>query len=212
MKIESFTFNMFGVNTYILWAEESKDAFVIDPGMVSVNEKQEFDTFIQENKLNVCCVINTHQHLDHTFGDLYVKNKYSCSLKAHKGDHFLGEHLTGQARMFGIFDEFEPINIDVELNEGDVLELGKEKIYIIHVPGHSPGSILLYSPENNILISGDVLFRQSIGRTDLTQGNHEQLINGIESKLFILPPNTIVYPGHGPTTTIGHEITHNPFV
>lgn len=212
MEVKDFTFNMFGVNTYIIWDKDSRDAFVIDPGMISNEDKRIFDTYIQDNNLNVCCIINTHQHLDHTFGDLYVKEKYSCSIKAHIGDHYLGQHLTGQARMFGIFEEFEPINIDEELKEGDILQLGNENIQVIHVPGHSPGSILLYAPDSDILISGDVLFKQSIGRTDLTGGNYDQLITGINSKLMNLPHETIVYPGHGPQTTIGHEITHNPFI
>ncbi len=212
MEVKCFTFNMFGVNTYIIWDKDNRDAFVIDPGMISNEDKRVFDTYIQDNNLNVCCIINTHQHLDHTFGDLYVKEKYSCPIKAHIGDHYLGQHLTGQARMFGIYEEFEPINIDEELKEGDILPLGNENIQVIHVPGHSPGSILLYAPNSKILISGDVLFKQSIGRTDLTGGNYDQLITGINSKLMNLPHDTIVYPGHGPQTTIGYEITYNPFL
>ncbi len=212
MKIRQFAFNMFSVNTYVVWDETTHEAAIIDPGMIDDYENAQLDSFIKSENLNVIHLINTHLHLDHTFGDDYIKKQYNLTLKGHISDNILGMNRAAQARMFGIPVDLQPITIDTPLDENDTITLGNENIKILHIPGHSPGSIVLYFPQSGFVLSGDVLFRSSIGRTDLTQGNHEQLIDGITTKLLTLPPETIVYPGHGPMTSIKFEITNNPYL
>lgn len=212
MKIKQFTFNMFGVNTYVLWDEKTLEAAIVDPGMVDEAEENVLDSFIERNHLKVTHLINTHLHLDHTFGDKHVMERYGVELEGHHSDEFLGDNLPAQARAFGIGREVAPIDIDKELKEGDKIMLGDEAIYVLHVPGHSPGSLVLYVPTSGFLLAGDVLFKNSIGRSDLAGGNGPELIDGIETKLLTLPPETIVYPGHGPATSIGSEATFNPYL
>lgn len=212
MKINRFTFNMFGVNTYILWDDSSKDAAIIDPGMINQNEQNLVDNFIQSNKLNLTHLINTHMHIDHSFGIKHISKKYGLSLECNSMDQFLAERLKEQAQMFGLPITIDDLKIGVNLTDGDIIQLGNEHLNIIQVPGHSPGSIVIYAPESSFIISGDVLFNKSIGRTDLPGGDYNQLINAITKKLMILPTDTIVYPGHGPETTIAEELNNNPYI
>lgn len=212
MKIKSFTFNMFGVNTYVLWNETTNEAAIVDPGMINEAEERVLDDFIDNNHLKVTHLINTHLHIDHTFGDRHIKERYGVQVEGHQNDDFLGENIPAQARAFGIGNEVAPVEIDKILHEGEKINLGDESIEVLHVPGHSPGSLVLYVPTSGFLIAGDVLFKNSIGRTDLAGGNGPELINGIESKIMTLPPETIVYPGHGPATTVGDEATFNPYL
>lgn len=212
MKIQKFTFNMFGVNTYILWDEASREAAVVDPGMIDEAEERVLDDFIKRNDLKVTHLINTHMHLDHTFGDRHIKKLYGVGVEGHQSDDFLGENLPAQARAFGIGQEVTPIEIERNLREGDKIMIGDEALEVLHVPGHSPGSLVLYAPKSRFLLAGDVIFKNSIGRTDLAGGNGPELIDGIQSKIMTLPPDTIVYPGHGPSTTIGSEATFNPYL
>ena len=157
-------------------------------------------------------MINTHMHIDHSFGVKYIKDKYGVMLMGNMEDYFLAERLKQQANMFGLPVSVEDLVIDVDLKDGDKLKIGDEEIIIKQVPGHSPGSIVLYAIDSNFIISGDVLFQHSIGRTDLPGGNYQQLINAINNKLMTLPDDTIVYPGHGFETTIIEEKKHNPYI
>ena len=197
MKVSRFIFNMFGVNTYVLWDPESLEAAIVDPGM---------------SDGRVTHLINTHSHLDHIFGNAYVKEKYGLKIKAHPEDEFLATDLPNQAKRFGIQLPLTPQRTEVELHDGDTLFLGKERIEIISVPGHSPGSIALYCPESNFVITGDALFAGSIGRTDLPKGNQATLIDSIQKKLMTLPDSTVILPGHGGESTIGREKLANPFI
>lgn len=212
LKIHNLEFNMFGENTYIVWDETTREAMIVDPGMIDPAEQYTLTTFISDRGLKPKYLVNTHMHLDHTFGDEYVMAKYNLPLLAHEAEAPFGLNREAQARSFGIRMVIEPLQIDSTLQEGDKLTLGKAEIEILHVPGHSPGSIVLYSPDSQFIIAGDVLFRSSIGRTDLAMGNHEQLIYGIRNKLLTLPDATTVYPGHGPKTTIGYERQYNPYL
>lgn len=212
MKIQKFTFNMFGVNTYILWDEASHEAAIVDPGMIDEAEERVLDDFIKRNNLKITHLINTHMHLDHTFGDRHIQKQYGVKIEGHQSDDFLGENLPAQARSFGIGQEVTPIEIEHNLHEGDKIKIGDEELEVLHVPGHSPGSLVLYAPKSGFLLAGDVIFKNSIGRTDLAGGNGPELIDGIQSKIMTLPPDTIVYPGHGPSTTIGSEATFNPYL
>ena len=212
MKVSRFIFNMFGVNTYVLWDPESLEAAIVDPGMIDGRENEALDNFIGKHRLKVTNLINTHSHLDHIFGNAYVKEKYGLKIKAHPEDEFLATDLPNQAKRFGIQLPLTPQRTEVELHDGDTLFLGKERIEIISVPGHSPGSIALYCPESNFVITGDALFAGSIGRTDLPKGNQATLIDSIQKKLMTLPDSTVILPGHGGESTIGREKLANPFI
>ena len=200
IDIYKFTFNPFGENTYLLVDPDTKEAAVVDPGMHTKAERDFFDRKVDELGANITQVINTHLHLDHCFGINYVKNKYGIPLKANTADSSLGKSLDMQSERFHIPADTTPLSIDINLRDGDEITVGESLIRVIHTPGHTPGGISLYLPENGVLISGDTLFQGSVGRTDLG-GNHAQLISAIRQKLLTLPPSTKVLPGHGPATT-----------
>lgn len=213
MKIQSFEFNMFGVNTYIIFDTATCEAAVVDPGMTAARECARIDNYIESNGLRVKYLINTHMHIDHLFGDEYIEKKYGVGISASTDDSILSSRIAEQARMFRLRTDMpEMLKVDNPLKNGDRLMLGTEPIDIIAVPGHSPGSIALYCPESKFVVTGDALFKNSIGRTDLPGGSHEQLISSITKRLLTLPPDTTVYPGHGPSTTIESELRHNPFL
>lgn len=212
MKVSRFSFNMFGVNTYILWDDISKEAIIVDPGMINNNERKIIDNFIESNNLTLTHLVNTHMHIDHSFGVPYITQKYNLQLKCNENDQFLAGRFKDQADMFGLPIAVEDLTIAENLKDGDIISIGSEELHILQVPGHSPGSIVLYAPESGFIISGDVLFFSSVGRSDLPGGNHTQLIKGIQDKLLTLDSYTIVYPGHGPETTIGQEKVNNPYL
>lgn len=213
LKIKQFVFNPFGVNTYIVYDSDTKDAIVVDPGMVNERERKTFDDYIADNELKLQQIVNTHLHLDHCFGDNYVRDRYGVKVAAHVSDAPLGDNIGIQARQFGIQGvEDNPVRIDVPLKEGDKISVGEYSIDVLHVPGHSPGSLVLYSAAGNFAIVGDVLFRGSIGRTDLPGGDHATLINGIKTKLLTLPDSTWIFPGHDSHTDVGTEKAVNPYL
>lgn len=211
LKIKRFVFSLFDVNTYLLIDESTKKAAVIDPAMYNEAENKRFDDYIKQEGVVVEQIINTHLHLDHCFGENFVKNQYGVPAKAHLNDMPLGQNIASQYAMFGMNGAGKEVTVDVPLNEGDTITIGDSTLSVIHVPGHSPGGIALYYKEGNTVLVGDSLFRGSIGRTDL-YGNHSQLINSIKTKLLTLPPQTVVLPGHGPSTTIAAEKNSNPFL
>ena len=213
MKIKRFIFNPFGESTYLVWDETTGDAAVVDPGMASTSEQRVFDNFVADNNLKVKQIINTHLHLDHCWGNNYVVDRYGVRTAAHVADDFLGDRAAEQARMFGIGGgDFQPVHIDVPLSDGDIVKIGTGELKVLHVPGHSPGSIALYDAAGGWVIVGDALFRGAVGRTDLPGGDFATLADSIRSKLYTLPGDTIVYPGHEETTTIAREKASNPYV
>ncbi len=213
MKVKKFEFNMFGENTYIVFDEHSRQAAVIDPGMLNQRENSVFSDFINDNKLIVKYLIATHIHIDHVLGIEYVEKSYGVGLSASEQDAFLAKRVAQQAEMFHLPIKVpEEIKLADRLTEGDTLPLGNDSLKVLNVPGHSPGSIALYSSKSGIVFTGDALFKSSIGRTDLPGGDYAQLIQAIQSKLLTLPDNTVVFPGHGPSTTIGQEKAFNPYV
>lgn len=212
LNIRKFYFNPFVENTYLVYDSDTGDACIIDPGMVTEKEEEEIDKFISDNNLKLTQIVNTHLHLDHCFGNTYVHTKYGALVKANSKDAFLGAKIAEQAARFGMgMDADEKVGIDVELKQGDIINVGKHVFHVLEVPGHSPGSIALYCPEYKLVFVGDVLFEGSIGRTDLEGGDYDTLINSIKDKLFVLPDDTNVLPGHGDFTTIGHEKVSNPY-
>lgn len=212
MKIKTFEFNPIFVNTYVLY-DDTKECVVIDASCFYPDEKDTIFNFIVDNELTPKMLINTHLHFDHIFGVNYLASEFNLKFGAHKDDLYLVEDLQNQLRMFGVdSDSVTKPNIDVLLTENDVIKFGNQELKILHIPGHSPGSLVYYNEKAGTLFTGDVLFRQGIGRTDLPGGNYRHLLDGIKTKLFTLPDETVVYPGHGPASTIGFEKANNPFL
>lgn len=191
--------------------DENKNCIVIDPGMHNHREENEFKNFIDGNQLIPTQLINTHGHIDHVLGNHFVCETYNLIPQFHQEELPLIIQVQNYAPQMGIRYEPSPIP-ETFLQEGDRIQLGKEELTLILAPGHSPGHLCLYNAAHHFLIGGDVLFRGSIGRTDLPAGNHQQLLDSISHKIYTLPEETIVYPGHGPVTGIGEEKRSNPFI
>ena len=209
-QIKVFTFNPIQENTYLLY-NEYNECIIIDPGCYFDSEKEELKSFINLNKLQPKFLLNTHCHLDHVFGNKFIAEEYKVTLKTHPLEKTILEMAPTSGLMFNLpFDNYQgEVNY---LEEGDFVSLRDDKLEVILVPGHSPGSICFYCEKQHFLIGGDVLFLNSIGRTDLPYGNHEDLLRNIKTKLFQLPENVKVYPGHGPETNIGDEMKGNPYL
>lgn len=210
LKLKTFTFNPFQENTYLLY-NEKKECIIIDPGCSDNKERNELKQFIDQNNFTPRMLLNTHCHIDHILGDAYVQSEWNLPLLMHSGEQETLEASQMLADVYGIQKPEIPKNISY-LDNMKEMKLGNTPLRILFTPGHSPAHISIYYEPDKILISGDVLFRESIGRTDLPGGNHELLIDSIKSQLWQLPDNTIVFPGHGPTTTISYEKKNNPFL
>jgi len=211
ISIEKFVFSPFQENTYILWDKVTKEAAIVDPGCMEESERKILKDFIDTSEISVKYLINTHCHIDHIFGNAFVKRSYNPTFYAPEKDVFLLDLMMKQAEEYGVELEKSPIP-DYFLTEDLHLFLGEEEMSFIFTPGHSPGEYCIYLRNSEICISGDVLFLEGIGRTDLWGGDTRTLIQSIKFKLFLLPDETLVYPGHGDSTTIGHEKRNNPFL
>ena len=209
ITIKTFVFNPFSENTFLVY-DETGEALLIDPGCYERAEKEELIRFIKTNDLKILKLINTHCHIDHCLGNKFVKDTYQVPLVVHKTEEEVLRSVEVYAPVYG-FNDFEPTEADEYMEHGDVITFGNSQLKVVSVPGHSPGHIALINSEQKICISGDVLFRESIGRTDLPGGNYDTLISSIHDELFKLPDDTVVYSGHGPVTTIGEEKMINPF-
>ena len=210
ITVKRFVFNPFQENTYILH-DETGECIIIDPGMDSQAEEEELSSYIAGNNLKPVLLVNTHAHVDHILGNSFVAEKYGVPLAAHHDSVQFLKRAKDQARMFGIpLDEVK--TVDRFLDEGKPLRFGNSSLKVLHTPGHADGSLCFYSPEDKFVITGDVLFNQSIGRTDLPTGDYSVLQRSIWEKLFTLPDETVAWPGHGPETNIGFEKVNNPFV
>lgn len=210
IRLQSFSFNPYSENTYILF-DESKECVIIDPGMHHGAEENELAQFISKENLNPVKLLNTHCHIDHVLGNHFVANTYNLFPQFHKSELDLLTAVPAYAPQMGIAYRVSPLP-EVFLAESGSITFGNSELEIIFAPGHSPGHLCFYSKEDNFIIGGDVLFYQSIGRTDLPGGNHQQLLDSIKFKLFELPDSCKVYPGHGPATQIGFEKQYNPFL
>ena len=211
MEIHQITFNTFQENTFILW-DNTTDCIIIDPGCYERNEELLLVDFINKNNLNPVKLINTHCHIDHILGNKFVSEKWDLELYMNKIDLPLLEDSGDIARMYGFEDYKGSPYPKHYLEEGDILEFGESKLEILFTPGHAPGHICLFNKEERFIVSGDVLFNGSIGRTDLPGGDFDTLIESIKTKLMTLQDETIVYCGHGPSTSIGRERLSNPFL
>jgi hydroxyacylglutathione hydrolase len=209
LKIKSFTFNAFQENTYVVF-DETNQAVVIDPGCYSKAETQQLDEFIESTELSVKYLLNTHCHIDHVLGNAFVKEKYAVPFLIHQNDLPVLKAVKTYASNYG-FPAYNEALPDGFIAEGDEIKFGTTTLEVIFLPGHAPGHVGFYQPRDKILISGDVLFNGSIGRTDLPGGNFNTLIESIHQKLFVLPDDVVVYSGHGTPTTLGKEKISNPF-
>ncbi len=209
IHIRSFTFNPFQENSYVLH-DETGEAVIIDPGCYEKAEHAEIKNFIALKDLQVRLILNTHCHIDHVLGNEYLKSQFQVPLLIHSLELPVLKAVKVYSSNYG-FPLYQEALPDGELLPGIPVKFGKSQLDVLFVPGHSPGHVAFYEPDQKFIIGGDVLFHRSIGRTDLPGGNHRTLIESIHRQLFVLPDDVVVHPGHGPSTTLGEEKAYNPF-
>lgn len=210
LQVKSFEFSPIQENTYILY-NEFNSCIIIDPGCYFDDEKEILSNFIDKMKLTPKMLLNTHCHLDHVFGNKYVAEKYGLILRIHEGEKKVLEFAPASGLMYNMpFDNYTG-ELDF-IKEGETITMDNDSLKVLLTPGHSPASLSFYDEKDGFVISGDALFKQSIGRTDLPGGDYDLLIESIQTQLLTLPDGTKVYSGHGPVTTIGDEKRNNPFL
>ena len=212
MKVRTFVCNMLRENCYVVYDEASRETAVIDPGFYWDEEMRKFAKFVEENHLRIKYLLCTHLHFDHIFGTTFIEDEYNVKISANLEDSPWITNFMQSVARFGIQPNTMPRPVGNPLHDGDTLMLGNESLRCIATPGHSAGGLCFYAPDSAMLFAGDTLFQGSIGRTDFADGSYAQLINSIQKKLLILPPDTIVYPGHGDPTSIGEEAQYNPYL
>ncbi|MCI0483770.1 MAG: MBL fold metallo-hydrolase [candidate division NC10 bacterium] len=205
MKVQSFTIGPLETNAYLVVDERSRQALLIDPGL----ESEDIYDVMSAEGLTLTSIVNTHGHFDHVCGNAFFRAKTGAPVLIHREDAGIMQRAAEQARAFG-FQVAPPPPPDRLLDEEDEVVMGGTRMRVLHTPGHTPGGICLYG--EGVVFVGDALFASSIGRTDLPGGSYEVLLASIRTKLLSLPDDTVVYPGHGPPTTIGAERAHNPFL
>ena len=210
ITVTSFTFGPLAENTYLLH-NANRELIIIDPGCYTAAERKVVSDFIADNTLSPKLLLNTHCHLDHVFGNKFIAGTWKLSPWLHAAEQPVLENAPLSGLQWGLpFDGYTgPLQF---LREGDIVSLGEDTLKVIFAPGHSPGHCCFYCAGQQFVIGGDVLFRMSIGRTDLPGGDPDVLLNSIRRELFTLPGETIVYPGHGEPTTIAFEMKYNPFL
>ena len=210
INLKKFTFNPYQENTYVLF-DETGACVIIDPGMYDGAEQNQLVNFIKEHNLKPTLLLNTHCHIDHVLGNKFVFDQWGLKPQFHKGELFILQAVAGYAPQMGMRYDLSP-EPDTFLPETGTVNFSQSTLELVFAPGHSPAHLCFYAKEENFLIGGDVLFFQSIGRTDLPGGNHQQLIKSIKETVFLLPDDCEVFPGHGPSTSIGFEKMNNPFL
>lgn len=210
MKVKSFVFNAFFENTYLI-SNDQGETFIIDPGCYETYEQNQLTDYIEKNHLKPVAIINTHCHVDHVLGNAFLQRFYQIPLWIPEGEVDLLRAVTVYAPQYGLA-RYEPAVPDNTLPTTGSIQLGDISLEIIFAPGHAPGHIMLYHAESQQLIAGDVIFSESIGRTDLPGGDYPTLEKSIKEGVYTLPDTTTIYPGHGPSTKVGHEKKYNPFV
>ncbi|MDZ7763353.1 MAG: MBL fold metallo-hydrolase [Melioribacteraceae bacterium] len=211
LGVQKFVFSPFMENTYIIWNNQTNEGAVIDPGCNSEGERDEVQKFIKENSISLKYLINTHCHIDHIFGNAFIKNNYDVKFIAPEEDSFLLKNAVEQAEMYAVKMEPSP-EPDEFIYDGMAIDLGDIKNEFLFTPGHTPGEYSIYFEDEKICFTGDVLFKEGIGRTDLWGGNTDTILNSIKTRLLTLPPDTKIYSGHGEESTVLHEKQNNPFL
>ena len=210
IEIQCFTFNPFQENTYILY-DKTKECIIIDPGCFNESEESQLTNFVKEQSLKPVRLINTHCHIDHIVGNAFVSKTYDLDLEANELEIPVLASTEMQGKYFG-FEINKSPEIKKFIKEGDIIKFGESSLKTIFTPGHCPGELSFYNDAQKFIIGGDVLFQMSIGRTDLPGGDYNTLIKSIKEKFFTLGDDYVVYSGHGPSTNIGFEKEHNPFL
>ena len=211
LNIKKFTFNEFYENTYVIWDEKSKEGLIVDPGCSNLQEENILKSFIKERNLSIKHLLNTHCHLDHVMGCKFVKENFNPVYLIPEKDLPFIEHIDQQSAFLGVEIEKPPMP-DNFITEELLLNIGGTVPKFLYTPGHSPGEYCVYFENEKFCITGDVLFQGNIGRTDLWGGDYDTLLNSIKQKLFTLPDDTVIYPGHGENSEIGLEKKENPFL
>ena len=204
MLVAKFTFNPFQENTYVLY-DDTKECVIIDPGCYTSAEQQMLADFIKANGLKPVRLLNTHCHIDHVFGNQFVANTWDLGLEIHEGELPVLKSVPQVCQLYGIPLPDESPMPSAFIKENQEISFGTTRLQTLYTPGHSPASISFYNEADKILIAGDVLFRESIGRTDLPGGNFDTLINSIKTQIFPLGDEVKVFSGHGEDTTVGYE-------
>lgn len=211
LKLEKMVLNLFGENTYIIWDDSSNEAMIIDPGCGDNEEEKMLTDFLEDRDLKVKYLLNTHAHIDHLLGNQFILSKYRPKYLAAEEDVFLLEKMQQQAEAFRLIAKQSPPP-DEFLKDNGIINFAGNEVVSLHTPGHSPGGYCFYFKNSNICITGDTLFREGIGRTDLWGGDYDTLLKSIRIKLFSLTDDVIIYPGHGEPSSIGFEKENNPFL
>lgn len=212
MNVSSLTMRLFGTNVYILWNAETHHAIVVDPGMMDEQERHLVTDFLSQRQLVVQHVLLTHAHIDHAFSAHWLAQRCGVPVEGSSGEAMLASALPQQAEFFHLDLDVAPLKVGHELHDGDIIMLDDEEIHVIAVPGHSPGGLAFYVPQCGFALTGDSLFRGSIGRTDFWGGDLPTLLRSIRTRLLTLPPDTMLYPGHEASTTVEQEKLHNPYL
>jgi hydroxyacylglutathione hydrolase len=210
MQVQIFTFNAFQENTFVV-SDETRECVIIDPGCSTYEERQLLTQYIEQQGLTVKHLLNTHAHIDHILGNEFVKRTYHTKLHMHPNDKPIYESAISRSEFWG-FKGYVHTDVDVWLNEGDVITFGNQQLEVVFVPGHAPGHVAFVSRDEKMCFSGDVLFYNSVGRTDLPLCSHDELMNSIFNKILPLGDDMVIFPGHGPQTTVGRERVRNPFL
>ena len=211
MKIARLIFNPIQENTYIIW-DDTLEAAVIDAGNMNERENEVLAKFIADNGLRPKYALNTHGHFDHLLGVDFLREKYGAQLAMSSKDEFLLKGASVSAELFGVKADALPEAIDVDLEGKESIKFGNTELKIIPTPGHTPGHVAFFEPESKVLFTGDTLFRESIGRTDLPGGDYSWIMKSILEEIVPLGDDVAIYPGHEDSSTIGHETLYNPFI
>jgi hydroxyacylglutathione hydrolase len=210
VQIQKFTFNTFMVNTYLLY-DETRECVIIDAAFYEDSEQDEILDFMERNQLKLVRNLNTHCHIDHVLGNGFIADKFGILPEYHKASlpFFFTAKEIGSSFGYTLGSIPDP---KCFIEDGELVRFGNSELKVLYTPGHADGSVCFYSEKDQFVITGDVLFKETIGRTDLPSGDFSLLMNSIHKKLFTLPDDTVVHPGHGPETTIGYEKINNPFI
>ncbi len=211
MNIAALVFNPIQENTYVIW-DSTNECIIVDAGNYGEREDRALENFIAEKGLKPVMAVNTHGHFDHAMGVEFLKSRYQIPFAVSSLDHYLFENSPEGTNVYGFILGKMPKGGDIDLDTTPEIKFGETTLKIIKTPGHTPGGVSLYEPSSKTLITGDTIFKESIGRTDLPGGDYVVLMDSILKQIVPLGDDVAIYPGHAEDSTIGHETLYNPFV